>query len=268
VRWVVGDVQGCARELDDLVKWIRFDPQRDELWSLGDLINRGPDSLAVLRLWRDLGGRGLLGNHDIYALRAHAGREPRKGDTLEGLFGAADVEMLLARLREQPALIRLTGGDGVRAAWIVHAGLHPLWDDLDDVASRLDAAPHDDAWLTSPDVKFATRVRCCTADGKRCRQTGPPGACPPPHRPWDAFYRGPTLVVHGHWARRGAYRGPRTMGLDSGCVYGGVLTAWCQEEDRIAQVPSRERGGSPRAFDASHLPAGSPGAVPGRITLP
>jgi bis(5'-nucleosyl)-tetraphosphatase (symmetrical) len=222
----------------------------------------------VLRLWRDLGGRGLLGNHDIYALRAHAGREPRKGDTLDALFEAGDVETLLAHLREQPALVHLAGGDGVRAAWLVHAGLHPRWDDLDAVARRLDAAHPDDAWLTSPDVKFATRVRCCTAEGERCRHTGPPDACPPPHRPWDVFYAGPTLVVHGHWARRGAYRGPRTMGLDSGCVYGGWLTAWCQEENRLVQVPSRERGGSPRDFDASHLPAGSHDGVPGQSSPP
>jgi bis(5'-nucleosyl)-tetraphosphatase (symmetrical) len=222
------------------------------------MTNRGPDSLAVMELWRDIAGRSLLGNHDIYALLAHAGKAPRKGDTLEALFGAGEAKALLTRLREQPALVHLAGRDGVRPAWIVHAGLHPRWDDLDEVARRLNAAPHDDTRLQRPEMQFATRVRCCDADGERCHHTGPPDTCPPPYRPWDAFYRGTTLVVHGHWARRGAYRGRRTMGLDSGCVYGGLLTAWCQEEDRVAQIPSRDRGGLPRDFDARRLPTWFP----------
>ena len=74
-----------------------------------------------------------------------------------------------------------------------------------------------------------------------CRHTGPPDECPAPYRPWDRFYAGPTLVVHGHWARRGYYRDRFAMGLDTGCVYGGVLTAWCQEEDRIVSVPAQKR---------------------------
>ncbi len=111
--------------------------------------------------------------------------------------------------------------------------------DLDEVACRINAAPHDDAWLEDPDVAFATHVRCCTADGRRSEHSGRAAECPPPFVPWDDFYRGETLVIHGHWARRGFYRGRRTMGLDSGCVYGGKLTAWCQEEDRIVQVPGR-----------------------------
>lgn len=257
MRWVVGDVQGCARELDDLLAWIRFDPGRDELWCVGDLVNRGPDSLAALRLWRDVGGRSLLGNHDAYALLVRAGRRPRKADTLDGLFRAADCDELLARLREEPVLARLPGGNGVPAAWIVHAGLHPHWHDLDAVAERINRGPHGDAWLEHPDVKYAMRVRCCTIEGDRCRHSGPPEGCPPPFRPWDAFYGGTTLVVHGHWANRGAYRGPRTMGLDSGCVYGGTLTAWCQQQERIVQIPARERGGEPREFDARRLPARS-----------
>ena len=92
--------------------------------------------------------------------------------------------------------------------------------------------------MTRADVSFATRVRCCTPEGERCRETGPPEECLVPYRPWDEFYTGDLLVVHGHWARRGHYRGERTLGLDSGCVYGGALTAWCHEEDRIVQVPA------------------------------
>ena len=120
----------------------------------------------------------------------------------------------------------------------MHAGLRPGWDDLEATAERLNAGDHDDDWLDHDDVRFAVRVRHCTADGRLCRHMDPSEACPWPCAPWDAFYRGSTLVIHGHWAIRGYYRGERTMGLDSGCVYGGSLTAWCQEEDRIVQIPS------------------------------
>jgi bis(5'-nucleosyl)-tetraphosphatase (symmetrical) len=253
MRWVLGDVQGCAREMDDLIRWVRFDAQRDELWCLGDLVNRGPDSLAALRLWRDVGGKSLLGNHDIYALLAHARRRPRKRDTLDALFDAPDADTLLAGLRGLPVLAHLRDDDGVRSAWLVHAGLDPRWTDLDAAAGRVNGGEHDDGWLESEDVAFATQVRCCTADGRRCRHSGRPEECPPPFRPWDRFYEGRTLVVHGHWARRGAYRGKRTMGLDSGCVYGGMLTGWCLEEDRIVQVPARDRGGLVREMAARQL---------------
>ncbi len=241
MRWVVGDIQGCAREFDKLLENVRFDPSRDEVWCLGDIVNRGPDSLAALRLWRDVGGRSLLGNHDVHALLVRSRRRPlRRGDTLDSLFRSAEADELLSRLREEPLLVHLPGGDHVQAVWLVHAGLDPRWSDLDDVAGRINAEPHDDAWLEGPDVAFATHVRCCTADGRRCDHSGRPADCPPPFAPWDDFYGGRTLVIHGHWARRGYYRGARTMGLDSGCVYGGKLTAWCQEEDRIVQVATRD----------------------------
>ncbi len=253
MRWVVGDVQGCAREFDDLVEWIRLEPGRDELWCLGDLVNRGPDSLAAMRLWRDIAGRSLIGNHDVYALLAHSGRRQRREDTLQSLFEAADCAELLDRLRAEPVLARLDGREGGEPAWIVHAGLDPRWGDLEETASRINGATHDDDWLESEEVSFATRVRCCNAAGEMLRSSGPPDDCPEPYRPWDALYKGRTRIVHGHWARRGAYRRGRTMGLDSGCVYGGALTAWCLEEDRIVQVPARERGGRVREMPASRL---------------
>jgi len=240
VRWLVGDIQGCARELDDLIAAIRFDSSRDELWCLGDFVNRGPDSLAALRLWRDVDGRGLIGNHDVYALRVRAGRKTRHPDQLEPLFAAADADLLLDRVRALPVLHHLPGDDHVRDVWIVHAGLHPQWTDLAAVAERIHRGRDDPAWLESDEVGFAIRVRCCDANGERSRYTGPPEECPEGFRPWDSFYRGDALIVHGHWAARGYYRGERTMGLDSGCCYGGKLTAWCQEEDRLVEVPARD----------------------------
>lgn len=239
MRWLVGDVQGCARELEDLLETIRFDPARDELWCVGDLINRGPDSLATLRLWRSIRGRAVLGNHEIYALCAHSGRWPRKKDTLQALYDAPDADELLGALRALPVLAYLPGHDHAPDAWVVHAGLSPRWTDLPAFAARLNAGPHDDDWLESPEVALATRVRCCNAAGERHRYDRDPEGCPEGFAPWDSLYRGDTLVVHGHWAWRGHYRGPRTLGLDSACVYGGRLTAWCQQEDRIVQVPSR-----------------------------
>jgi bis(5'-nucleosyl)-tetraphosphatase (symmetrical) len=242
MRWVVGDIQGCAREFEELLRVVRFDGSHDELWIIGDLINRGPDSLAAARLWRDIGGKGVLGNHEVYALLLRTGRWPREPrDTLDELFAASDADELLDRLRALPALAALPREDGSIAAWLVHGGLSPLWTDLPATAARINPEPHDDDWLESPEVNFATHVRFCNAQGERDSFTGPPAQAPEGYRPWDEFYSGETLVVHGHWARRRFYRGPRTLGLDSGCVYGDELTAWCPEEDRLVRIPSRMR---------------------------
>ena len=237
MRWLVGDLQGCPEPFERLLKEIRFDPGRDELWCVGDLVNRGPDSAAAVRLWNDVGGHSILGNHDVYALLAASGALKRKRDTLDDLFAATDRETLLESMRRLPVMVHLPAPvDVAEDVWIVHAGLLPNWTDLDRLSTALHDSLHDDAWLQSDPVSVATRVRCCTANGELSRETGPPESCVEPFRPWDAYYRGDTRVVHGHWARRGYYRGKRTTGLDSGCVYGGPLTAWCQDEDRIVQV--------------------------------
>jgi bis(5'-nucleosyl)-tetraphosphatase (symmetrical) len=238
VRWFVGDVQGCAAELEELLETVRFDPNDDELWCVGDLINRGPDSLRTLELWESVGGRSVIGNHEVYACCVHAGRWPRKKDTLDDLFGSPQVDAWIEKLRALPVM-ELLPGDGGVDAWVVHAGLHPSWSDLPAVAKRINAPPHDDDWIESDEVSFATRVRCCDAEGNRSRFDRQPEDCPAPYRPWEEFYVGDALVVHGHWAWRGHFRTPRTIGLDSGCVYGGKLTAWCQQEDRVVQIDSR-----------------------------
>lgn len=239
MRWIVGDIHGCAREFERLLEVIRFRPEQDELWCLGDLIDRGPHSLAVLRIWQTVRGRGILGNREINALLSFSGTRPKRLELLQDLFGAPDAEALLAVLRNLPILVHLPSGGIGPDAWIVHAGLDPRWTDLSEISTQINDAPHDDAWLQSHAVDFATNVRCCTRDGRRCDHTGPPEDCPVPFQPWDRLYSVQTLVIHGHWATRGHYRGERTIGLDSGCVYGGYLTAWCQDEDRIVQIPSR-----------------------------
>jgi len=237
MRWIFGDLHGCVRSLERLLEATRFDAARDELWSVGDLVNTGPESAAALRLWIATGARGVLGNHDIHALRVRAGeREPREEDRLDELLAAPDGDELLAVLRELPLIASLPGVDGRPDVRLVHAGLHPGWRDLNAAAHRLAAIPRDESGWRDAELRFATRARCCTRRGRLLDDPGPPEVCKGSFRPWDAFYRGDDLVVHGHWARRGHYRGARTLGLDSGCVYGGPLTAWCLEEDRIVSI--------------------------------
>lgn len=241
MRWFVGDLQGCARAFERLLKTIDFDEQRDEVWCCGDLINRGPDSLATLRLWRSIGGRAVLGNHEVYAISAFDGNWPRKQDTLDALFAAPDADELIDTLRALPLLAKVeANGADVGDVWVVHGGVHPDWGDLDASAARINAGPHDQAWLESKDTKFATRVRCCNASGKMSKHWAEPEACPDGFAPWDEMRTPGPWIVHGHWAWRGHYRNDaaKVMGLDSGCVYGEALTAWCMDEDRVVQVPA------------------------------
>ncbi len=241
MRWIVGDIQGCARELETLLKRIHFDPARDELWSAGDLINKGPDSLAVMRLWTAIGGHAVLGNHEVDALVAWTGTKKKKRHTLDELFAAADADALMDALRRLPILVPLASAGKGPDAWLVHAGLKPRWTDLEDLAARINTEPHDDDWLLGDDVTFATNARCITPAGDLGDHTGPPAECQAPYQPWDVLWTGDDFIVHGHWAARGHYRAARTMGLDSGCVYGRALTAWCQDEDRIVTIPAAPR---------------------------
>jgi len=243
VRWFVADVQGCVRPLERLLAKIRFDPSADALWHVGDLINRGPHSLETLRLWRDVDGHGVLGNHEVYALMVRAGRWPRKEDTLDALRGAPDAAALFDSMAALPVLTRVAACPTRRDehgadVWVVHAGLDPRWTNLSEVAAQLAAAPRELDFYEREDVSCATRIRCCTRDGERSKFHGVPSDCPPPFVAWDRFYEGPITVVHGHWARRGHYRSPNVIGLDSGCVYGGPLTAWSPDSDEVVQVPA------------------------------
>ncbi len=237
MRWIVGDVQGCAREFEKLLRKIKFKRGRDELWSAGDLISRGPDSLATYRIWSDIGGRGVIGNHEANALLIHTGERSRKSAAdLETILDAPDADEIFAKLRALPVIAKLeSSGDGPDA-WLVHAGLRKSWKDVGAAATRLNRGSHKNAWLASDDIRFALNVRCCDPSGELTDHKGPPKSAPKGERPWDSLWHGKGFVVHGHWAWRGYYRKKRTMGLDSGCVHGGPLTAWCQDEDRIVQV--------------------------------
>lgn len=203
-RIFIGDVQGCREPLERLLAAVAFEPARDTLYPVGDLVNKGPDSEGTLRLLRELHARPVLGNHDLYWLRARRIQDPASH----------------AWLQAQPIVRDL--GDIL----VVHAGLHPQWD-VDVLANRP---------LAAGEVEYATTVRYCTGAGERPPHDWPPPG--PPFEPWDTFYRGRKTVVFGHWARRGLVRRDGVVGLDTGCVYGNSLTAWVAEEDRILQVPA------------------------------
>jgi len=236
-RIFIGDIQGCAAELRRLLDRVRFDPSADELQPVGDFVNRGPDSAGVLRLMREHGAGGVLGNHDLHLLRVAAGVESIKPrDTIEDVLDAPDREELLGWLAARPFM----------RAWpdvlLVHAGLHPRWKDPLRILAGLDPLGEDTA------AEFVTHVRYCTANGRRPRSDhADPG---PPFKPWFHFYRAkddPRTAVFGHWSARGLVVEPRLRGLDTGCVWGGALTAWIAEEDRLVDVPAAKTYSQPRS---------------------
>jgi bis(5'-nucleosyl)-tetraphosphatase (symmetrical) len=231
-RVFIGDLQGCADELEDLLEALAYDPTRHELYFVGDLVNRGPASARVLRRVMDLGAGSVLGNHDLHLLDVARGERPlRASDTFQDVLEASDRDVLLQWLRTRP-LVEVWDD-----AVLVHAGLHPHWGDPRTIAAPIEAAiasgeiPHGDA-----DLDFLVEVRHCDADGNRPRDENNPGA---EFAPWDRHYEGRRTVVCGHWAARGFVRTGRVCSLDTGCVWGGALTAWIFEEDRFVSVPAR-----------------------------
>jgi bis(5'-nucleosyl)-tetraphosphatase (symmetrical) len=229
-RIFIGDIQGCLEELERLLEKLAFDPARDEIHPVGDFVNRGPDSAGVLRTCRTLRAGGVLGNHDVHLLRVARGLKPLgRRDTIQDVLEDGQREELLAWLAERPFV----------RSWsdvlLVHAGINPAWDDAETKLSALDPL-HSDA-----DLAFAISARYCSPRGERPPEDWPPPG--PPYRPWYEFYpREPSerrTVVFGHWARNGLVRRSLVRGIDTGCVWGGKLTAWIAEEDRIVQVDAK-----------------------------
>lgn len=226
----IGDIQGCREELAALLDKLRFDPATDRLEPVGDHVNRGPDSLGALRLLRSLDAGGVLGNHDVHLLRVAAGhRQPREEDTLEEVLEAPDCEVLLEWLRDRPFYKELPG------VMLVHAGLHPHWKQPARELRGLDPLER------HPSARFATSVRCCAEDGAVADEEAPG------FPPWFEHWRGrdERTIVFGHWARRGLVAQPGFRGLDTGCVWGGQLTAWVAEEDRFVHVPAARAYATP-----------------------
>jgi bis(5'-nucleosyl)-tetraphosphatase (symmetrical) len=238
-RIFIGDVQGCREELERLLERLHFDPAADVLHPVGDLVNRGPDSLGALRLLRDLDSLPVLGNHDLHLLHVRAGkRSPRAGDTLADVLSAPDVDELCGWLAAQPFLRVFDD------AYLVHAGLHPSWTDPAAVLGGVD--PLD----PNAGAVFAVRVRHCTERGERPSEDPPEGRTAQGYKPWfehyDAARHGGRTVVFGHWAMLGLVLRPHLRGLDTACVWGGKLTAWIAEEDRLVEVPAARAYAHPR----------------------
>ena len=258
----IGDLQGCDAPLAGLLA--ACDPDgASPLWFAGDLVNRGPDSLAALRRVRALGERAttVLGNHDLHLLAVVAGARPaNRSDTLGPLLAAEDRHALVDWLRERP-LAHFADGH-----LLVHAGVFPAWtpEHAVDLAAEVGAVlrgPHwgdflhtmygnwPDRWddgLTGDDrlraiVNALTRIRFVDATGRMDFSVKEgAGAAPPGLMPWfDAPDRrsAGTPVVFGHWSTLGLVLRPDLVALDTGCVWGGALTAVRLADRQVFQVP-------------------------------
>jgi bis(5'-nucleosyl)-tetraphosphatase (symmetrical) len=264
--YAIGDIQGCHAELVRLLDYLGFSPSRDRLWLVGDLVNRGPDSLAVLRFVKGLGERAItvLGNHDLHLVMQSEGHGKTSAeDTLKAVLDAPDREELIAWLRARP-LFHVEDEFAM-----VHAGLLPQWDvaqaaSLSDEASAALVAPNyrdflAHMWGSEPAawhdglagwdrlrvvVNAMTRMRFCSPEG--VMEFRAPGAKGPPDRgpagflPWyDVPGRRSAdhHLICGHWSALGFRRAKNLLALDSGCLWGGCLTAVRLEDQRAFQLP-------------------------------
>jgi len=252
--YAIGDLQGCGDEFDSLLERLKFDPACDALWLVGDLVNRGPRSLNVLRTVRSLGDSAVsvLGNHDLHLLAvALAGAKQKRQDTLADILAAPDRDELLDWLRHRPMLHQ----DTELGYTMIHAGLPPQWDAATAVscARELEAALRNkdrcvellkamygdepDLWSDSlpghDRLRFITncltRLRFCHADGRLALPyKGPVEKAPPGLLPW---FRVPgrrsrdLRIIFGHWSALDFYDADGVINLDTGCVWGNRLTA-------------------------------------------
>lgn len=260
--YAVGDLQGCLDPLRRLLDKVTFDPARDRVWFVGDLVNRGPDSAGTLRFIRSLGERAVsvLGNHDLHLLVAAGGHARiHRGDTFQDVLAAPDRDELLDWLRRLPLF-------HVEGPWaMVHAGLLPAWtiaqaaalareaedllrsDRYDDFLSTM-YGNRPDAWeddLVGWDrarviVNAMTRLRICSPEGvMEFHHKGELEDVPAGYIPWfEAPHRrgADHTVLFGHWSALGCRQGPGYVSLDSGCLWGRALTAYRLEDGRVFQI--------------------------------
>lgn len=270
--FAIGDVQGCLENLDKLLELIHEKSADPDLIFLGDLVNRGPHSLATLRKIRAMGSgaRVVLGNHDLHLLAvAHGIRKPHRTDSLDDILSAPDCDELLDWLRRQPLAIF------EHRHLFVHAGVLPQWTAQQTLALSQEVgsvlsgpnwveflrhmygnlpAKWDDA-LKGVDrlrciVNALTRIRFCTADGAMELGTskGTESEVPGFMRWFDVPDRKTedVTVVFGHWSTLGLIVRPDIVSLDTGCLWGGKLSALCLEDREVLQVdcPQYQRPGS------------------------
>ena len=279
--YVIGDLQGCAHEAGLLLDRITDDAQGDaRILFVGDLINRGPQSLEALRRMKALsegsGGRidALLGNHDLHLLAVAAGvRKASRSDTLDEILAAPERDELVAWLRQRPMAMF------VDAHLLVHAGVPPQWSAAQTMAlaAEVETVLRGDGWIdflrqmygNLPDrwddglqgidrlrciVNALTRMRLCTPGGSmdflhKESERGPEGSGLVPWFDLPQRRTSDVTVVFGHWSALGLVLRPNLIGLDSGCVWGGKLTAVCLDDRTLLQVDCpeyREHGGKKR----------------------
>ena len=260
--YAIGDVQGCFGALQHLLDALGFVRTRDRLWFVGDLVNRGPDSLDTLRFVKNLneGAVTVLGNHDFHLLAVASGyAKKHRSDTLDAVLAAPDREELLTWLRHRSML----HVEGRRV--MVHAGLLPQWNiaKAQSLAHEVEAAlrganwrgffaalygDRPDCWsdeLRGPDrlrviVNAMARMRFCSAGGTiELRTKGETARAPSGFFPWfDAPGRASNdhTIICGHWSTLGLKLRPDLLALDSGCVWGGSLSAVRLEDSKVFQV--------------------------------
>ena len=251
--YAIGDIQGCFDELQALLAMCHFDPATDRLWFTGDLVNRGPDSLAVLRFVHGLGDSAVtvLGNHDLHLLAVAEGLgKLHKPDTLQAILKAPDRDELLHWLRHRPLLHH----DARLNTALLHAGLPPQWDlrEARAYSAEVEAVLHGNdyreffahmygdkprRWAMDLAgwerlrfiVNCFTRLRFCRIGGELClKAKGEPGTQPAGCVPWfqvPGRRSTQTRIVFGHWSTLGLYHGDNVLALDTGCLWGGLLTA-------------------------------------------
>jgi bis(5'-nucleosyl)-tetraphosphatase (symmetrical) len=260
--YAIGDVQGCFEALELLLDRIDFDARRDRLWFVGDLVNRGPDSLAAIRFVQGLGEGAVtvLGNHDLHLLTVAAGfAHLHRGDTVADILEAPDREALLAWLRGCKLM-------HVDEGWaMVHAGLLPQWTIAEalalagEVEQALSGPEHvellrhmygnqPDAWnpeLAGNDrlrvvINAMTRLRLCTPQGTmEFRHKSAPRNLPSGYLPWYAIPNRASAghpIVFGHWSTLGLHAADDVVALDSGCLWGNALSALRLHDRQIFQV--------------------------------
>lgn len=261
--YAIGDIQGCFETLQKLLRRIDFNPDRDRVWLAGDLVNRGPRSLEVLRWAKALGDRvvAVLGNHDLHLLsRSQQISEPKKRDTLEPVLAAPDADELMTWLRAQPLLYR--EGDYV----LFHGGLAPEWSLMkaESLAREAEQALRGPNYLDvlqaiesgkpqrwNPKTKgldkiqnifhIFTRLRLCRPDESfNFEFKGAPDQAPKGEFPWyeaKRRKRDDATLLFGHWAALGLQLKDRWIALDSGCVWQNQLSAVRLEDRQVFQEP-------------------------------
>lgn len=266
--YAIGDLQGCFTPFQRLLDLIRFDPAHDKLWLVGDIVNRGPDSLALLRYVKQSSDRivTVLGNHDLHLLMVASGiAQCQPNDTLQPILDAPDREELIHWLRHQKLLHR------ENSYVMVHAGLLPSWtiDQAAALAQEVENALRQDDYPTQfaqiygnePNhwqdtltgharlrviINAMTRMRVCTVDGRmNFAFKGNLQSIPLGYLPWFNVPQRASrhhTVISGHWSALGLYVSDHFIALDSGCVWGGRLSAIRLEDRAIFQLPCAGSG--------------------------